>query len=269
MRLVRRALATAGIVIVVGSGAAVPYAGSELVVSSPVPSPDAIVSLASHEWERLPATVELARRYPHALVLLTLPRSVNQFNCHDCAHRVERLTRAGIEAGRIRILPLTLGGTYGEAVATRNFVTEQHLSSVLVVTSPYHTRRSLATFRQALSAPFVRVGVWPASETSPAQPDRWWAAAYDRAYVRYEWAAILYYRVWHHVPIEAVGRTIRLPFVQADGVFHLAELSLRSTVFNEGRHSKPAASSSAWRRLCSARDGRSPERPGEPTCRSN
>ena len=52
--------------IVLGS-----HAGSALVVSEPLASPDAIVSLASHEWERLPAAAALARQYPEALVVLT------------------------------------------------------------------------------------------------------------------------------------------------------------------------------------------------------
>jgi uncharacterized SAM-binding protein YcdF (DUF218 family) len=192
-------LATAATTIIVAA-AATPFAGTALIVSEPVSSPDAIVSLASHEWERLPETVKLAKRYPRALVVLTLPQSVNQYNCHDCARRPERLIRAGVEMGRIRILPLTEGGTYGEAVATRAFVTERELKSVVVVTSPYHTRRSLATFQAALG-PGVSVGIVPATATSPARPERWWSIPYDRAYVGYEWAATLYYWGWHHVPL--------------------------------------------------------------------
>jgi uncharacterized SAM-binding protein YcdF (DUF218 family) len=186
-------------VLVVGCAAALPYAGSALVVSSPLSAPDAIVSLASHEWERLPATAELARRHPRALVVLTLPQPVTQFNCHDCVHRAERLMNAGVAVGRIRVVPLTVGGTYGVAVAVRGLVTEHHLRSVLVVTSPYHTSRSMATFRQVLGEDGVTVGVVPASKTSPARPEIWWARSYDRAYVTYEWAAVLYYRVRHGV----------------------------------------------------------------------
>jgi hypothetical protein len=45
--------------------------------------------LASHEWERLPAAAALARRYPDALVLITVPRVVNEYNCHRCDERVD------------------------------------------------------------------------------------------------------------------------------------------------------------------------------------
>jgi len=134
------------------------------------------------------------------LVVLTHPKTVTKFNCHDCANRPQLLAKAGISAERIRIIGLTLGGTYGEAVATRDLVVAQHLKSVLVVTSPYHTRRSLATFRKVLGGG-VAVGVVASSDTSPARPDRWWAQGYDRAYVGYEWAAALYYQVRFGVPI--------------------------------------------------------------------
>jgi uncharacterized SAM-binding protein YcdF (DUF218 family) len=193
-------------VAVIAMAAAAPRAGAALVVSQSVASPDAIVSLASHEWERLPETAAQARQNPHAVVVLTLPQTVTQFNCHDCAHRTETLSRQGVDKSRIRIVPLTGPGTYGEAVATRTLVTGEHLRSLLVVTSPYHARRSLATFRKVFETTGVSVGVAPATRTSEARPERWWAAAYDRAYVRYEWAAMLYYRVKYGVPLSDGAR---------------------------------------------------------------
>jgi uncharacterized SAM-binding protein YcdF (DUF218 family) len=200
VRLVRTGITVGAVVLAVFCAGVGPYAGTALVVSAPLSSPDAIVSLASHEWERLPAAAELARRYPRAVVVLTLPQPVNEFNCHDCFHRTERLMKAGVEMERIQIVPLTERGTFGEAVATRAFVSKHNLKSVLVVTSPYHTRRSLATFRQVLEGAAVSVGVVPASATSPARPPRWWATPYDRAYVRYEWAAVFYYWFRYGVP---------------------------------------------------------------------
>ncbi len=199
-RIVWRVLGSAVVVFVVGAFTAGPYAGTALVVSAPGPRPDAIVSLASHEWERLPALVEQAAKHPGALVVLTVPQEVTQYNCHDCAHRPQQLIEAGVDASRIRLIPLTSGGTYGEALATKRFIESHHLAHVLVVTSPYHTRRSLQTFRSIFRDTPVTVGIVPASATSPARPERWWATPYDRWYVRYEWAAILYYYVRHGVP---------------------------------------------------------------------
>jgi uncharacterized SAM-binding protein YcdF (DUF218 family) len=158
-----------------------------------LPDVDAIVSLASHEWERLPLAASVAVRYPRAVVLLTEPREVTQKNCRDCAHRIDRLHHAGVAPTRVRILPLTLPGTHGEAAATLTFVRASHVRRLLIVTSPYHTRRALATFRSVFEGTGVEIGIEPANATSPAKPSAWWWAPYDRAYVAYEWAAIGYY----------------------------------------------------------------------------
>ena len=168
-------------------------AGVALVVTRPVLRPDAIVSLASHEWERLPATARLAAENPGALVLLTLPQPATPFNCHDCAHRIDRLRHLGIDPSRVRVVPLSAGGTYGEALATFEFAHDAPIERLVVVTSPYHTRRALATFLERFAGSGIDVGVHPASATSPAQPARWWRTPYDRWYVRYEWLALVYY----------------------------------------------------------------------------
>jgi len=168
-------------------------AGRVLVMSEPVADADAIVSLGSHEWERLPLAADLAVRNPRATVLLTQPEKVTNFNCHDCSHRLDRLRHAGVKPERVKILPLTVPSTYGEAVATLAFVRTSPVHRLIVVTSPYHTRRALATFRSVLKGTGVQVGIAPATATSEARPRQWWMTPYDRYYVVYEWAAMIYY----------------------------------------------------------------------------
>ena len=58
----------AGMLLVLAAG--VRNGGTLLVVRQPLERPDAIVSLASHEWERLPATARLARENPAASIIL-------------------------------------------------------------------------------------------------------------------------------------------------------------------------------------------------------
>jgi uncharacterized SAM-binding protein YcdF (DUF218 family) len=185
-----RAALVLGTLLTLGMG--VRHAGALLVVRQPLERPDAIISLASHEWERLPRAANLARATPAALVVLTLPQPASVYNCHDCAGRLGRLQRLGISSDRVRIVPLTSPGTYGEALATLAFVRRTPIRRLLIVTSPYHTRRSLAVFREVLAAAGGQVGV-EAADSSPSQPARWWATSDDRAYVAYEWAAIVYY----------------------------------------------------------------------------
>ena len=174
-------------------------AGQLLVLRLPVEAPDAIVSLASHEWERLPAAAAAAARFPRALVILTQPTTVSVRNCHDCEHRTTRLIRAGVSAERIHLVRLTEEGTIGEARACADFARAAELHTILVVTSPYHTRRALAVFRDAFAGTSLRLGIEPATDFSAARPTRWWMSSFDRWYVTYEWSALVYYALWHGI----------------------------------------------------------------------
>jgi len=175
-------------------------AGRVLVLSLPIAEPDAIVSLGSHEWERLPEAADAAARYPSALVVLTQPREVTIYNCHDCAHRVDRLVAAGVAASRVRMLALTSDTTRGEANACRRFADQTPIRRVLLVTSPYHTRRALAVFRDAFAGTGIEVGVEPATAYAKARPALWFTTAEDSWYVAYEWAALVYYGLRYGIP---------------------------------------------------------------------
>jgi uncharacterized SAM-binding protein YcdF (DUF218 family) len=172
-------------------------AGGALVVHQPIERPDTIVMLASHEWERLPAAAAQARQHPDAVVILTVPRQPTYWNCFRCGERIDWLAREGVERRRIVELHGS-GNTYGEARVTATYMANTRRSRLLVVTSPYHTRRSLAVFRSVLKGTGVQLGVVGASGSN-ATPRRWWAYDVDRDYVAYEWTAIVWYAVRYAV----------------------------------------------------------------------
>ena len=195
----RRSTRAAAVLLLVALVAVVLWglrdAGRPLVVSRDIGAPDAIVMLASHEWERLPAAAEVARRFPSSAVLLTIPVQVTKFNCHLCSERPSWLNREGVAAERIvQLAPNPSSNTYGEALAVRDYATRHSLHKLVVVTSPYHTRRALHVFEHVLGGLGVEVGVVPASAYSIADPAGWWRHPYDRWYVAYEWAALIEYR---------------------------------------------------------------------------
>jgi uncharacterized SAM-binding protein YcdF (DUF218 family) len=201
----RRALITVFLVVVV-FGWPLSRAGAALVVGHPLANPDAVVSLGSHEWERLPEAARLAAGAPAAVVLLTEPRRLTPANCHLCAQRVAWLGALGLPAGRVVVLPTRVGNTRDEAVAVAEYAKHYPIRRLVVVTSPYHTRRAAAVFAAVLGGQ-VEIGVQPAAG-SPARPGRWWTQPYDRAYVAYEWTALAWYALRHGinpvVPFETV-----------------------------------------------------------------
>ena len=174
-------------------------AGSALVVERQSGPPDAVLMLASHEWERLPAAAALARRYPQAVVLLTVPVAVSPENCHRCSERVAWLAAEGVAAERVRVLP-RVANTYGEALAARQYARSAQIAILAVVTSPYHTRRALSTFTEVFADSSTTIDVVQALP-SDAHPRTWWLHRKDRWYVAYEWAANLKYRWAYGIPL--------------------------------------------------------------------
>jgi uncharacterized SAM-binding protein YcdF (DUF218 family) len=191
-----------GLILCVGMAGAAAISGEALVTTRHLTDPDAILALASHEWERLPEASRLALIYPDARVLLTEPVRPTAYNCYKCAERREWLASLGVDEARIVLLPRRVQNTYDEAVAAREYSREHGIHRLMIVTSPYHTRRTFATFSSVFSDVPIALGVLAGVE-SPARPDRWWMASYDRGYVAYEWAALVWYAVGHQVsPIQ-------------------------------------------------------------------
>jgi uncharacterized SAM-binding protein YcdF (DUF218 family) len=195
----RRRLVLAAVAFLTAALALIPRAGTLLVVTHEVSEPQAIVVLGSHEWERLPAAARLAARNPDAAVLLTDPTHPNVHNCFRCSERTAWLESLGVSAARVAVLPRKVTNTYDEATAVHDYVMQHHDARVMIVTSPYHTARALATFAKVFAGSDVAIGVIPSSDESPARPGRWWANGYDRAYVGYEWAARVWYALRHGV----------------------------------------------------------------------
>jgi uncharacterized SAM-binding protein YcdF (DUF218 family) len=68
------------------------------------------------------------------------------------------------------------------------------LKSLLVVTSPYHSRRALWVFRRILSGEGVAVGIEPVAtgDQSPV-PERWWLSRQGWNSVAPEYVKFPYY----------------------------------------------------------------------------
>lgn len=90
----------------------------------------------------------------------------------------DMLLAAGVPARQIVLLPEIVTGTYEEAVAARTYARRSGLRTLLVVTSPYHSRRALWTFRRVLEPEGVSVGIDPVppGDLSP-MPSSWWLTA--------------------------------------------------------------------------------------------
>ena len=159
-----------------------------LIRQSPLARPDAILSLGSLERERFPETAAQARLWPAAAVLLTTPRVVGQYNCDACPYRIGWLASSGVPAERVRMLSPSARNTNDELIAAATWMRERRLVRLLIVTSPYHTRRVQVLSRG--NFPDLQVGVVACGVPGGLRAI-WWTRHYDRFYVKYELAALI------------------------------------------------------------------------------
>jgi uncharacterized SAM-binding protein YcdF (DUF218 family) len=79
--------------------------------------------------------------------------------------------------------------TYEEAVAVRELARSQNWQSLLIVTSPTHTRRSRMIFRHIFADTGIDVYIRPVTEDW-YDPKDWWQNRYQRRQVFLEYLKI-------------------------------------------------------------------------------
>lgn len=180
------------------------FAAEALVVSEELERADALVVLAgsSAYVERAGHAAELYREGRAPVVLLTNDGQLSGWSNESQSNPtfVERaraeLIRAGVPPERIEALPRRVGSTHDEAVLLREYAGERRLRSLLVVTSGYHSRRALWTFRRAFEGSGVEVGV---SRVEPGlqtpTPGTWWFSPRGWRAVAGEYVKMVYYRL--------------------------------------------------------------------------
>lgn len=88
------------------------------------------------------------------------------------------LQASGVPLGRMDVLPDIVNSTYDEAVLLRRYAERTGVTSLLLVTSPYHGRRARWTYDRVFAGSDVRVHVC-AVATSRDAPGAatWWLSA--------------------------------------------------------------------------------------------
>ena len=173
-----------------------------LVVECDMDRADAVVVLSGSstygERARRAAEIYAAGRAP--LVVLTNDGQKSgwsaeaQRNPFFFEREAEELSRRGVPAGSIRVIPEEVGGTYEEALRVREFAEANGLRSVLVVTSPYQSRRALWAMRRAVGSEGLRVAVdAPAPGEESPRPFAWWLHALGWRLVPGEYVKLVYY----------------------------------------------------------------------------
>lgn len=173
-----------------------------LIKTVSLPRADAVVVLSgsSAYIERSRRAAELYKEGRAPRVILTNDNlrgpwsEARQVNPLFVERAQEELARAGVPSNSIEVLPDEIEGTHGEAVAVYNYATQKGLRSVLIVTSPYHTRRALWTMQRAFRNSGVAVGVETTENGEDIlAPTTWWLHRRGWSVVALEYPKLIYY----------------------------------------------------------------------------
>ncbi len=117
---------------------------------------DAIVVLAGSYRERIPAAAALYTKGAAPLIILTNDgvrggwSRKHQRNLYQVERAEELLVDAGVPRERIVKLPFHGSGTVYDALAVRRYARTHSMTKLLLVTSDFHVKRTLWTFRCVL-----------------------------------------------------------------------------------------------------------------------
>lgn len=144
------------------------HAASFLVLNDPQPS-DVILVLAGGTDARYGHAVELQKMGFAERLILDADASRSRFGKSDADLAADFLRNNGPLGSEV--CPIREDSTFGEAVDVKKCLERRKVSSVLIVTSDYHTRRAISIFRKRL--PQYEWSV--AAASAPYHfANRWW-----------------------------------------------------------------------------------------------
>ena len=173
-----------------------------LVVRVPVSKADAIVVMSGsatfRERAQHAATLFNEGRAPRIVLTNDYLQSSwseqEQRNPYYYERSRDELRSAGVPDDKIAVIMVPITGTYDEVVLLKHYAEANHLSSLLVVTSAYHSRRVLWTFRHVFAGTGKLIGIDPAAPgvETPAV-GTWWLHRLGWEMVPKEYVKMLFY----------------------------------------------------------------------------
>jgi len=179
------------------------WAGAHLlIVKSDLASADAIVVMSGSATyrERADWAAKLYREGRAPIVILTNDSlksgwdKKEERNPYFYELAARELQRLGVPESKIQIVSDIALGTYEESVGVRDYAGAHQLKRLLVVTSAYHTRRTLWSLRHACEGSGIEIGIDspPPGWQTPA-PARWWWRRWGWKVVAGEYMKLIYY----------------------------------------------------------------------------
>jgi len=163
-------------------------AGKILVIDDPKPS-DVIVVLAG-ETDRRPAhALQLLNRGYARRVVIDVSQNARVYDS-TIVQLAQEYIRKLPEAANIEICPIQGLSTRDESHDVAKCLARENSSRILIVTSDFHTRRSLSTFRHELKGKSFSVA---ATRDETQFGERWWTHRQWAKTLVDEWFRLLWW----------------------------------------------------------------------------
>lgn len=173
-----------------------------LIVYEPIEQPSVIVVLSGSATfrERAHHAAALYQKGRAQKIILTNDNLKSSWSAaaqrnpyyHELAK--EELRRAGVPEQDVEVIMIPIVSTYDEALKLRGYCEKHDVASIVVVTSSYHSRRALWTFRRVFRETNKRVGIDPvATGIETPSPATWWLHKFGWAMVANEYLKIVGY----------------------------------------------------------------------------
>jgi len=173
-----------------------------LIVAQPLNYADAIVVLSGSSTftERVHHAAELYAQHRTQKILLTDDNrqggwsASEQRNPYFYERARDELTNLGVPLQDIEILRPPVHSTWDEATLLSEYSKMHNLHSLLIVTSAYHSRRALWTFKHKLGGNGTDIGIDPVNPgIQTPSPSTWWLHVRGWQLVFVEYLKLIYY----------------------------------------------------------------------------
>jgi len=173
-----------------------------LIVRAPLERADAIVVLSGSGTlrERVERAARLYAEKRAPKILLTTDNrqggwsSREQRNPYFHEIAIRQLSRLGVPTENVEVVTPPVDSTWDEATVLRDYAKTHNLRSILIVTSSYHSRRALFTFRNFFAGTDTQVGIDPVETgIQTPRPATWWLHQRGWELVLVEYLKLIYY----------------------------------------------------------------------------
>lgn len=194
------------IILICAWGFLAPFLAKNLIVEKPLGKADAILVLSGSSVyiERTTKAAEVYKQGVAPRIVLTDDGGqtgwsrTERRNIPYVEMAQRNLVALGVPAERIEIITPVGSGTIYEAQIFKEKAQKENWKTVLLVTSAYHTRRTLWTFEHVFETENIRLGIAapPTGEQTPP-PAFWWLVPRGWDFVAGEYVKSLYYWVYY------------------------------------------------------------------------